>query len=611
MMRHRIDGRSTIRRAFMVIALSATILLIGLAAAAQESDITFVPPPETSADTLAQDMESAEALFNDGLATMNEATLRRAAADFERIVDQYSHDSRHFDAYFASAYIHMEYLQGVSDYQHAANLLNLLITNHPSNYPQVADAHMMLAHLYYRCLRDYGTAAEHLRAVLNNTFLSNELGAKDVEAKAMLAKCCQKLGRYNEARSLWEEVVLSNPELDTEGRLEWIRNSEDWFMVDDGTVRLFFESDIERVDYTRCLSGVRDGLSMAESTWGLMPAGTVDVFLYSSMDHLFDYTLRSDGFALPVDAEIYLALDDLDDIGHLTGWLVAQRLNTRPDATVFPLLRAGFNHYFLGSRDEIDRLAAREIYYYGGRIEDVGLLFPMSFDYTFSDEFAAMSSSFLHYLIDEGRVSTDGLEEFYRLLRDNPRGRWHAPLMSMLARYNFEDGDVASWQDTLLTPEQVQDLFANVLDIDVAQEIEAWHGTLADEIAAVEAELGALTVNVQRVDVDLSTAEKALESWWNAYRAGDFDSLIQASTRDMASFFEEARQIYQEQGVFEQVLLDSFIIPYRGARMVVVQTGTFAEDLYVFEVQIEKSDGVEEWTFVVRREGNLWKVDSN
>lgn len=579
----------------------------------EDEGAVFVPLPSTPSvdDSLTQALDAAETTFNDGLATMNESTLRRAAELYEGIIQDYPNDSRHFDAYFSSAYIHAEYLQTSADYEHAVNLLNLLITNHPSNYPYASDAYLVLAHISYRCLRDFQGAKSDLESLLFNPFLSQELGARDVEAKALLAKCYQKLGEYDKAQDLWEELNLSNPELDSEGRLQWIRDSENWFVVDDGRIRLFFENSIERDDYTECLSNLRDGLDMAESTWNLMPGGPTDVYLYSTSDRLFDFTLRSDGFALPTDGEIHMALADLDDTLHLTGWLASHRLNTRPDATAFPLLRAGFNHYFMGTRNEIDRLAAREIYYYGGRIEDIGLLYPLSFDYTFSEEYNAMASSFMHYLIEEGRVSTDTLKRFYRLLWANPRARMHAPLMSYLRRLNFEEGEARSWQQGLLSQEQVHDLFGNVLGVDITTELEDWQGTLDDEIEAVSSEFGSLTAEVERVDIDLSSPEKALETWWEAYRAGDFDGLIASSTREMASFFEEARQIYREEGIFDQVVLDYFIRPYRGARMVVMSSNAFTENIYVFEVQIEKGEEIEERTIVVRMEGNEWKVDSN
>ena len=574
---------------------------------------SFVPlqPTESVEDALTQALSAAETTFNDGIATMNESTLRRAAEMYEAIIQDFSNDPGHFDAYFSSAYIHAEYLQSTGDYEHAANLLNLLMTNHPSNYPQVADALLVLAHIQYRCIRDYGAARDSLTSLLYSPFLSQQLGARDVEAKALLAKCFQKIGQYDSAQRLWEELELSNPELDSEGRFQWIRDSANWFMVDDGRIRLFFEKTIERDAYTSCLSRLRDGLAMAESTWGLTAGGPIDVYLYETTDHLFDFTLRSNSFALPTDAEIHMTLDDLDDTAHLTGWLVSQRLNTRPDATVHPLLRAGFSHYFMDSRTQLDALAAREIYFYGGRIQDTGLLYPLSLDYTYSEEYAAMASSFLHYLIEEGRVSTDTLKRFYRLLWANPSARMHAPLMSALRRLNYEQGEAVSWQQGLLTPEQESDLFRNVLGIELSAEIESWQTTLDPDIEAVRTELGTLTAEVQQVNIDLSTPEKALESWWEAYRAGDFDGLMAASTRDMASFFSDARDIYEQEGVFDQVVLDYFIRPYRSARMVVVSTGTFADNICVFDVQIERGEEIESRTIVVRREGGEWKVDSN
>jgi hypothetical protein len=498
----------------------------------------------------------------------------------------------------------------LSDYEHARNLLTLLISNHPSNYLQVADAHVTIAHIEYRCLRDYRAAQEHLSEVLNDGSLATELGSGDLEVKVLLAKCRQKLGEYDIARRLWEEIRFSNAELDTEGRFEWITNSANWSRLDDSRVTLYIESGVSRDVYLACLSSTRDSLAMVESVWGMVPGGNIEVFLYASTDSLFDYTLRSNGFTIPGDAEIHMVPRDIEEIEYLVGWLVSQRLNTRPEGTIFPLFRAGFSHYYLGSRDEVDALAARELYYYGGTIEDNILLFPLSFDYTYSEEYTAMCASFLHYLIEEGRVSVASLAKFYRLLWANPAARWQAPLISELIRLNPNLG-ATSWQQGLITPAQVSDLSINVLGLDLEDEIQAWQGTLTDEIAFVTVELGSLTADVQRVQVDLTTPENALRSWWEAYRAGDFDALISASTREMGSFFSEARDIYREQGILDQVILDHFIRPYRSANMVVVQTGTFAEDLYVFEVKIEKGDEIEEMTIVIRYEDGKWKVDSN
>lgn len=599
-----------LRRASVAAIVLALALLFCMGGYAQDSEVVVIPStPALGDDPLMQAYEAANTLFNDGLATMNENTLRRAAERYEQIIAEFRNDPRHFDAYFSAAYIHMEYLQLPSDYEHAKNLLSLLITSHPSNWVCLTDAHLTRAHLEYRCLRDYRAAQEDLRNLLNNAALAAELGARETDVKVLLAKCRQKLGEHEEAKRIWEEVHFSNPELDTEGRLEWINNSADWFFLDDGTVRLFFERDIDRQTYSECLAGVREGVSEVQAAWGLVPSGTIDVFLYSTSDHLFDYTLRSDGFALPIDAEIHLAVTDLPELGHLVGWVLTHRLNTRPDATVFPALRAGFNHYFLGSRQEIDTLAAHEIYYYGGKLADYELLFPLSLDYTYTSEYAAMSSSFLHHLIDNAGVDNRGLQRFYRLLRDRPNERWEPPVMARILERNLE-GTVTQQED-LLTPAQLSGLFQSVLGVDLAHELEAWQASLADEIARVEAELGSISAEIRRVEVDLSTPLSALESWWAATRAGDFDAMIAASTREIAQFLSDARDYYKEQGILEQVIVDYFIRPNRSARMVVVQEGTFGETLHVFEVRIERGDEIEEKTVVVRREGNQWKVDSN
>ncbi len=598
-------------RSLMILAFLAAFLMIGLPAGSQEAEISITyDSPVVGENAFNQAMDGAETIFNDGLTTMNEATLRRAARQYEQIIEDFPRDPRHFNAYFSSAYIHMEYLQGVSDYEHTSNLLSLLINNHPSSYPEVTDAHVTLAHLQYRCLRDYRAAQENLSVVLNDNRLAVELGTREIDVKVLLAKCRQKLGNYDQALSLWEELSYTNPELDTEGRLMWIENSDDWFLIDDGTVRLFFEDGVERETYTSCLAQIRDGITAAENTWGLLPNGAIDVYLYASTDHLFDYTLRSNAFALPIDIEIHMAPSDMDGIPHLTGWLVSRRLNTRPDETNFPVLRAGFNHYFMGSRHEIDSIAAREIYYYGGTITDDVLLFPISYDYTFSNEYYAMSASFFHHLIDSSRVNVNDLEIFYRLLWANPKARMLPPLMEELSQLGME-GEVVGWQESLITPAQVYDLFRNVLGVDLGEEIASWQAGLSDEIALVSAELGNISTEIQRVSVDLSTPEKALESWWNAYKAGDFDAMIESSTREMGQFLTDARDYYREQDILDLVIMDHFIRPYRDARMVVVNTGSYADNIYAFEVRIEKDDEVEEKTIVVRMEGSDWKVDSN
>jgi len=602
-------------RALAVLASFVWLLSLSHPAGAQESDITVIPPPPAvGEDAINQAFAAAQTMFNDGLTTMNEETIRRAAAQYEEIIQDFPNDSRHFNAYFASAYINMEYLQGVSDCEHARNLLTLLINNHPSSYPEITDAKVTLAHLEYRCFRDYRAAQVHLSELLNGMFLSKELGSRELEVKVMLAKCRQKLGEYDQARQLWEEISFANPELDTEGRLQWIQNSSKWFLIDDGTVRLYFEDGVDRDTYTRCLAAIRDGLASAESTWELMPTKTADVFLYATSDHLFDYTMRPRGFTFPADAEIHLAASELDEIPHLTGWLVAQRVNTRPEGTVFEILRSGISHYFMASRDEIDAHAAREIYYYGGNIADNELLFPLSYNYTFSEEYSAMSASFVHYLVSDRGVDIAALKRFYRLLWANPTARWQPPLLTEIMRLNprfDQPGAVTSWQDELIPPVKLYELYRNSLGADLPAEIVTWQQTLSPEIAAVSAELGGLSAEVQRVKVDLSTPEKALESWWAAYRAGDFDALIQVSTSEMAQFLTEARDYYKQQGVLDFVILDNFIRPFRSASMTVARSGQFADDLYVFDVQVQRGDKTDQMTIVTRLENGLWKIDSN
>ncbi|MFH1675568.1 MAG: hypothetical protein ABIC40_00990, partial [bacterium] len=505
---------------------------------------------DTEDDGLTQAFSAAETMFNDGLATMNESTLRKAADNYEEIIENYGLDPRHFDAYFSAAYIHMEYLQTPSDYEHAKNLFSLLITKYPSKTTELTSAYLTRAQLKYRSMRDYRGAQEDLSTVLNSSSLSQELGANELDAKILLAKCRQKLTEYEQAMKIWDELLFTNPEADSEGRHQWLKNSKQWYLIDNGDLRLFFEEGIDKETYNKCYSSAVNGLDTAKNTWNIVSTGPIDIFLYSSSDHLFGYTLHSKGFALPLDAEIHLSVADIPQLPHLAGWVLAYKLNTRPDLTTFMLFRAGLSHYFMDSPANIDSAAAREIFYYGGTIPDNELLFPLSFDYTYTEEYNAMAASFVHFLIDENRVKKSDLLNFYRLVWARNDARWQPPLMTEILSWSGNlDFKAASTDRGTLTPDQLYGLFQSKLGVDLAEQLADWQAGLADEMAEIKAEIGDLVANIQHVKVDLSTPESTLQTWWDAYRSGDFDALIASSTRELASFLSDAKQIYIQQGI--------------------------------------------------------------
>jgi len=598
---------------FILIGIIGIICLMTFPSQAQDESGSFIGSQGGTGDALDQAFGRAEAMFDDGLTTMNESTLRNAAALFEQIIQEFPNDPRHFNAYFSSAMIHIEYLQGASDYEHARNLLNLLMNNHPSSYPEVMDALLTLAQVEYRCLGDYRSAQEHLSAVLNNPMLSKELEYRDVDAKVLLAKCRQKLGEYDRSYDMWKEITLSSEAYDTEGRLKWHEEMDNWQFIDDGTVRLFFEIGTE---WEPVLSEIRKDLLLAKTTWGIIDDRPVYIFLYSSSDSLFDYTLRYDGFALPEDAEIHISPSDMESIEHLTGWLVGGQLNSRSNESTLPLLRAGFNHYFMGSRDEINRLAAKELYFYGNMWTDDYLLFPIAYDYTFSDEYSAISSSFVHYLIDDGNISVNKLREFNRLLADSPAARLVPPMMEELSMLQDlsqipEDVNIVGRQETLITPAEVYDLFRTKLGMDLSEVFVGWHDSLAPMIADVEQEFANMTSETERVETDLSTPEAALRTYWDAYIHGDIDTLIEASAAEPADFLISARDIWVERGILESVLIENFVLPNRGAIMRVISEGAIAEDRYVYKVRIERGGELEDRTYFLRKDDGKWKVDNN
>ena len=269
MLRNRGSLFSYYARIATLCSLFGILVVFGTPARSQQNDITVVKPvAPTGEDPLLQAMQGAQNILNDGLTTMNEDTLRRAAGQYEQIVVDYSRDPRYFDAYFYAVNIYMDYLQTAPDYHHAQNLLTQLITEHPSNYSQVLNALLIRADLEYRCLFDYRAAQEDLSAILNNTFLSSELGDRDVQVKAILAKCRQKLEEFGQASTIWDEIAISNPELDTEGRLQFIDNATTWMKVQDSRMRLYFEDDISPKIYQECVNRIHDGLAESEAESG-------------------------------------------------------------------------------------------------------------------------------------------------------------------------------------------------------------------------------------------------------------------------------------------------------------------------------------------------------
>jgi hypothetical protein len=203
------------------------------------------------------------------------------------------------------------------------------------------------------------------------------------------------------------------------------------------------------------------------------------------------------------------------------------------------------------------------------------------------------------------------MEKFYRLLWSKPDNRDLPPLIAALMKYNTSPLKIMNYQQDALTADQVYGLAQSVLGINLATELAGWQKSLGPDLEAVKAELGSITDQVQKVQVDLTTPDKALQSWWDAYRAGDFNALISSSTKDMADMLKDAREMYIKQGTFEQDIQKNFIRPYHTARMDIVNKGQFAEDLYVYQVNIVKGADIKEMSIVVRLEGKQWKIDSN
>ena len=66
------------------------------------------------------------------------------------------------------------------------------------------------------------------------------------------------------------------------------------------------------------------------------------------------------------------------------------------------------------------------------------------------------------------------------------------PLMQALQ--NIEDDSVIGWQDNLVSPAHVYDLFRQKMGIDPGEAFDGWRASLESDLAAVTVEMEAMTV---------------------------------------------------------------------------------------------------------------------
>jgi hypothetical protein len=240
----------------------------------------------------------------------------------------------------------------------------------------------------------------------------------------------------------------------------------------------------------------------------------------------------------------------------------------------------GFDMAFYPGRggDSIDSLAALQLLLFDEAPR--GAIFLGSSNFFGSTEYDRLAGSFCKYLLEN--ESVDAFGKLYR---------------GLFPRHD---------------PEMVGDAFQRFYEKPLDSLVAAWYSSISPIIAEVKAEVGAIAYDLTPVEVDLSTPETALESWYQALRKGDFDALISASTPELAELLREAKAAYEEEGILKEVVVEQFVYPYYPTTYSITQSGELGKDIYVFKINVIKDDEVIDTKDVpLRKIGGKWYIDVN
>jgi hypothetical protein len=563
---------------FIILLAIAVAILPSASIRAGVDEPVDTQPPEVNPLVL-QIEEQAQDYYTDAFRNLDDADYLRAARLIEDLIRDFGDDPYVQDAYFYLADIYCARLQGELYYGEAIRVLEDFLRRHPSS-DKCLDAELRIALINYRFLNNLDEALLTLRVYFAMLPLFQYLESEKLQGQLLMAKCYQKLGRFANEKSVWEGLRITSPEADRTGRYKFLTNINDWKRLTRENVILYFHLGITENDYSAALRDAENQLGALESRFGLKLPGPVEIYLYINPEDMAGYTSLEDPLPLDTDREIHLAVEQVDEMPYLVAYIYAGVLNSRPRAEKHPLMRGGFYMSFYKSPrgETIDELAARHLLLFD---EAPGAtLFLRESAFFGSAEYDRLSGSFCGYLL-----VNEPVEKFLDIYR---------------GLYPTHDR------------EMVEAAFERTYGKPMDELAGDWYASLGPMIAKARADVDATEYDLSPVDVDLSSPENALASWYEALRKGDFDALIKSSTPELKELFTDAKDAYTREGIFKEVIIEEFVYPYYPTTYRIVNEGPLGDKIYIFKIEIVKDDEViEEKNVALRKISGKWYIDVN
>lgn len=562
-------------------AIVALILLTFLpstyAVAVQDSAIDFA---DNAVDPeILQIQEESRGHFKNAFSNLDYDEYLQTARILEVLLRDHGTDIFVKDAYFILADIYYARLQDETYCRDAIRVLESFLETFPYR-DECLDARMTISFIYYRYLNELDSAVEVLNQYFDTLSYYSYLESELLQAQLLLARCYQKQGKFGREKKIWDGLIHTNPDADSYGRYRFLNDIENWKRLSVEGIVVYFQAGIPEGDYQAILSAAERELSELESIFSNTLPYAVELYLYTDTDTLAQYTHFDESFSVDNAGEIHMHAAGRDEMPQLMTNVYSSALNMRARDVRHPLMKGGLDYfrYVDPSGNDIDSLAARHLSIFDDT-PSASLLLRESAFYG-SAEYDKLAGSFCAYLIENKPV-----KDFITLYN------------GLYPRH---------------TPEQIEAIFELFYGRSMDDLVAEWYDALSPRIAEARLDRSISSYDRTPVELDLSTPEATLGSWYEALRMGDYDALIGASTPDLAELLKKAREVYEEEGIFDEVLIEEFVFPYYPTTYRVTSEGPIGDELYIFKIEIVK-DGevIEEKNVALTRIKKKWYVGTN
>ncbi len=564
------------RQYLCLIFVPAIFIIVGPSASHAQDMTSMLSPVSEEIKTL---QDEAQAHYSKAFSEADDREYNATAGILETLISQYGTDPATEEVYFYLADIYYARLQGSANCREAIRVLNKLLENIPGAR-KTLEAKLTIALIYYRYLNDLESATSTLDEYFDNLALYNYLESDKLQAQILLAKCYQKRGSYASEKKIWDALQITNPTADRTGRIRFLNEIKQWQRIPGESVDLFCKTDIPERTYRNTLQSAETELGKLVVKFGNKLPGKVEVYLYKNTDAMVLYTSLQEPLTLDGDREIHIAVDQVQQMPYLMAKIYSNALNYRSRNDRHPLMRSGFGmaYYKDPSGQSIDELAARQLFIFDKAPSGSVLLGESNF--FGSNEYFQLAGSFCKFLIDNEPL--DPFKHIYRSLYPHH------------------------------TQEMVEDIFQRAYGKPFDKLVALWYASLNPIMAQVRSEAGALTFDLHSVDVDLSTSDSALASWYESLRMGDFDALMESSTPELRDLLKEAKKAYEDEGILQEIIIERFVYPYYPTTYRVIRSGELGADIVIYKISIIKDNkSIEEKDVTVKKISGKWYIDVN